>query len=166
MGITLDPAIFREYDIRGEVDTQFGPDVVRLLGRALARYFQEAGEKHVLVARDNRLTGPPLRDALIEGLAAEGAQVTDLGVVITPAFYWARHQLGINAGVMLTASHNPPEYNGMKVALGPATIYGQEIQRLRDMAQSLADIAEPTIVRAVSTARVIDPYLHMLAEKI
>src|SRR5690606_39834595 len=98
-------------------------------------YFLDAGQKEVLVGRDNRLTGPALRDALIEGLAAEGCQVTDLGVVISPAFYWARLHLGIDAGVMLTASHNSPEFNGVKVSLVPATIYGDQIQEVRRRAE-------------------------------
>lgn len=164
--ISLDPSIFREYDIRGVVETQFGPDVVRLLGRALARHFQQAGERDVLVARDNRLTGPELRDALIEGLAAEGCQVTDLGILISPAFYWARLRLGIDAGVILTASHNPPEFNGMKIALGPSTIYGEEIQQVRRIAEELASTPTPPIVKAVKTASIGDEYVDMLAEKI
>lgn len=166
MAVTIDPTIFREYDIRGVVETQFGPDVVRTLGRALAQYFLDAGQKEVLVGRDNRLTGPALRDALIEGLAAEGCQVTDLGVVISPAFYWARLHLGIDAGVMLTASHNPPEFNGMKIALGPATIYGEQIQEVRRRAEALAGTPVPPIVRAVTTARIDEAYVAMLAEKI
>ncbi|MBE3576507.1 MAG: phosphomannomutase/phosphoglucomutase [Limnochordales bacterium] len=165
--------IFREYDLRGLTATQLTPEVMGLLGRVLARYFQQAGERRVLVGRDNRLSSDGLRDALVDNLLGSGMDVVDLGVVTTPLFYYARIDLGINAGVMITASHNPPQYNGLKVALGFATIYGEEIQRLRKQAEEL--LAEETArgcpLRAEQRGKldlvdVAPSYLKMLTEKI
>ncbi len=163
----LNPAIFREYDIRGLVDTDFTPEVVYLLGVAAGRYFRAAGETKVLIARDNRLSGPALRDALVSGLQAEDMQIVDIGVVITPAFYYAREYLKMNAGIMLTASHNPAEFNGMKVALGAGTIHGAEIKRLGQMAQVAAQdapVAAPAV--AVESVDIIPAYLQMQSDKI
>jgi phosphomannomutase/phosphoglucomutase len=165
----LNPSIFREYDIRGLVDTDFTPQVVYLLGVAAGRYFRAAGENHVLIARDNRLSGPTLRNALISGLQAEGMQITDIGVVITPAFYYAREHLKINAGIMLTASHNPAEFNGMKVALGAGTIHGAEIQRLGQIAQAAAVEApnmKPVVETEIRYEDIIPAYLQMQCDKI
>lgn len=165
--------IFREYDLRGLTDSQLTPEVMGLLGRVLARYYQQAGEWRVLVGRDNRLSSDRLRDALVENLLRNGMDVVDLGVVTTPLFYYARVHLGINAGVMITASHNPPQYNGLKVALGFATIYGQEIQRLRRQAEKL--LAEeqvrgrPTQAEQRGKLQFVEEgpsYLDMLTEKI
>jgi phosphomannomutase/phosphoglucomutase len=165
----LNPSIFREYDIRGLVDVDFTPEVVYLLGIAAGRYFHEAGETNVLIGRDNRLSGPALRDALVSGLQAESMHITDIGVVITPAFYFAREYLKINAGIMLTASHNPSEFNGMKVALGPSTIYGAEIQRLGQMTQQAAAEApsrKPIKEAEIRYENIIPAYLQMQCEKI
>ena len=131
----ISPHIFREYDIRGEVASEFTPEVVYCIAVAASRLFAAAGEERVLIGRDNRLHGTKLRHALVAGLHHGGMRVVDLGVLISPAFYWARHHLGVNPGIMLTASHNPAEFNGMKVALGPGTIYGAEIQRLYQLAK-------------------------------
>lgn len=165
--------IFREYDLRGLTASQLTPEVMGLLGRVLARYYQDAGEKRVLVGRDNRLSSPDLRDALVENLLANGMDVVDLGVVTTPLFYYARVHLGLNAGLMITASHNPPQYNGLKVALGFATIYGEEIQRLRALADRLlreehargkpATATKPGKLELVNEG---NSYINMLVEKI
>lgn len=169
----LNSTIFREYDIRGVVDTDFTPDVLRILGIAAARYFAAAGEKRVLVGRDNRLSGPALRDALVSGLMQGGMQIVDIGMVTTPAFYYARLHMNLNAGLMITASHNPAEFNGMKVALGPGTLYGAEIQKLGQIAATVAeDTAAIAAAQAIDpnagiqTANIIPAYVDMLCEKI
>ncbi|MGQ9779785.1 MAG: phosphomannomutase/phosphoglucomutase [Bacillota bacterium] len=157
--------VFREYDLRGlaaeELDDRFCYD----LGLTLAAYFQEHGLAQVLLGRDNRPSSPRIRDRITEGLTAGGCNVVDIGEVTTPLFYFARIHLGIDAGVMITASHNPPEYNGFKIARGPATIYGEEIQRLRRML--IEGAGKPAAVPGTVTNReVAEAYLEMLAEKI
>jgi len=127
----MNPIVFRAYDIRGKAEVDFPPEEVKLLGRALATYFKSRGEKDVIVARDNRKHSPLLRQSLIEGLIAGGCRVVDIGENPTPVFYFSHHYYGLTAGVMITASHNPPEDNGFKISSGGTTIHGEEIQKIR-----------------------------------
>jgi len=127
----MNPIVFRAYDIRGKAEVDFPPEEVKLLGRALATYFKSRGEKEVIVARDNRKHSPLLRQSLIEGLIAGGCRVVDIGENPTPVFYFSHHYYGLTAGVMITASHNPPEDNGFKISSGGTTIHGEEIQKIR-----------------------------------
>lgn len=128
---TLNPEIFREYDLRGLAETDLHPAAVLHFGERVGAYFLANGLEQVLVGRDNRLSSPAIRDSLVDGLLKSGVRLVDIGEVTTPLFYYARILYNIEAGVMITASHNPPQYNGFKVARGPATIYGEEIQQLR-----------------------------------
>jgi phosphomannomutase/phosphoglucomutase len=161
---TVPPQIFREYDIRGLVANEITPEVAGTIARAFAVYLHKRGEDGpVVVGRDNRLSSPALRDAAAGALVETGRHVFDLGVVITPVFYFARIYLGFDGGIMITASHNPPEYNGMKLATGPATLYGEEIQKVR----RLAGRGEPVAGKGqVSEADVLPAYRQMLREKI
>ena len=129
--ISVDPAIFRAYDIRGLVETALTPEVVYEIGRAIGSEAFERGQQTVAVARDGRLSGPELTDALIRGLVATGRDVKDLGMVPTPVLYFATHYLDTLSGVMVTGSHNPPGYNGLKVVLAGETLAGNAIQDLR-----------------------------------
>lgn len=134
----LAPDIFREYDVRGVVGRDLDAGGALLLGRAYARFLDEQGSPGpVVVGRDNRLSSAELSRAVQEGLMAGGRDVTDIGEVSTPLFYYARILYGIDGGVMVTASHNPPEFNGFKLAHGHATIYGDDIQRVRRLAEDL-----------------------------
>lgn len=127
--------IFREYDIRGITGTELTPDVARVVGRAFAALLQERGVKgSVAVGRDNRPSGDGLHDALIAGLIESGIAVVDIGVVPTPVAYWTQHNLDVVAGIQITGSHNPPEYNGFKLGIGKASIYGNDIQRVYQLA--------------------------------
>jgi len=127
--------IFREYDIRGITGTELTPDVARVIGRAFAALLQERGVNgSVAVGRDNRPSGDGLHDALIAGLIESGIAVVDIGVVPTPVAYWAQHNLDVVAGIQITGSHNPPEYNGFKLGIGKASIYGNDIQRIYQLA--------------------------------
>lgn len=171
MRVQVSPEIFREYDIRGIAEIDLTPETVALLGRVLADYFKQHGRTQVLVGRDNRLSGERIRNNLVSGLLAEGMEVVDIGVVTSPIFYYARILYGIDAAVMITASHNPGEYNGFKVGLGPATIYGEQIKELGRM----MEIASPVSCELFSTEEVerrveqrnpVPAYLDMLAEKI
>lgn len=154
MPLSVPSNIFREYDIRGLVENELTPAVMEILGRAAARHFRSAGQERVVIGRDNRLSSDSLRDALVRGLLAEGMRVVDLGVVTTPLFYFARVHYGLDAGLMITASHNPPTYNGLKVALGYATLYGEQIQELGRLAREVAAEDPPLGVARSEQGRV------------
>jgi len=126
----LKPTIFREYDIRGIADADLLDDGIELLGQGIGTYLQRRAGRKVHVGRDTRLSSPRLSSAIIKGLLETGCEVTDLGVVPTPVLYYSAHKLGPDGAVMITGSHNPPEYNGFKVVCGAGTIHGDEIQRV------------------------------------
>ncbi|MBM3315874.1 phosphomannomutase, partial [candidate division WOR-3 bacterium] len=128
---TMNPLVFREYDIRGLADTELTDEEVFRLGQAYGTYARWHGKRSCVVGRDVRLSGPRIQQALTDGIVSTGLDVTDLGVVPTPVFYFSFFHLGAEAGVMVTASHNPPEFNGFKVGLDKTTIHGEEIQNLR-----------------------------------
>ncbi len=138
----LPAEIFRAYDIRGIVGSTLTPPVVRAIGHALGALAQEtggtsdAGSAAIAVGRDGRLSGPELSAALAEGIAASGANVFDVGMVPTPVTYFAAHHLGCGNAVMLTGSHNPPDYNGIKMVIAGNTLSGDAIQDLRKRAES------------------------------
>jgi len=130
----VNPQIFREYDIRGIADRDLTDEVVRAVGRAFGQRMREQGKTRVAVGRDVRLSSPRIRSALVEGLRDQGAHVVDVGMVPTPALYFAVLHLKADAGVMVTGSHNPIEYNGLKLSDGVNSLHGAEIQELRDRA--------------------------------
>jgi phosphomannomutase / phosphoglucomutase len=123
--------IFREYDIRGLVDQDLTEEAVRLVGRALGTEVREKGGRRVVVGRDCRTSGPRFAKAMFAGLNESGVDVVDLGVVPTPLTYFAAATLPVDGLVMITGSHNPPEYNGLKVGVGKTTLHGDGIQALR-----------------------------------
>ncbi len=129
----MNPRIFREYDIRGVVDQDLTDDVVGLLGRSFATYISNKGKSRVVVGRDGRLSSPRLREALVKGMVSGGLDVVDIGVCPTPVFYFSLFHLEREGGVMITGSHNPPEFNGFKVFMGKETLYGKQIQDLREL---------------------------------
>ncbi len=127
----MNKEIFREYDIRGNVEKDLTVDVVRNIGRAFATYIMDSGKKIVSIARDCRLSSEHYRDLLVEAMVESGLDVTDLGLVPTPLFYFSLFNLDVEGGIMITGSHNPPEMNGFKVAVGKWTIFGSQIQDIR-----------------------------------
>jgi phosphomannomutase / phosphoglucomutase len=127
----VDESIFRAYDIRGVVGSTLNEAVANLLGRALGSQVLEQGMTEMIVARDGRLSGPSLVKALIDGLRSTGCNVIDLGAVPTPVLYFATYQLNTGCGVMVTGSHNPPDYNGFKMMIGGVTLAEQAIKALR-----------------------------------
>jgi phosphomannomutase/phosphoglucomutase len=127
----MNKEIFREYDIRGDVEKDLTDDVVKNIGRAFAAYMAERGKRAASIARDCRLSSEHYRDLLVEAMVEGGLDVTDLGLVPTPLFYYALFNLDVEGGIMITGSHNPPEMNGFKVAFGKWTIFGEEIQNIR-----------------------------------
>ena len=132
----LKPEIFRQYDIRGIVDEDLTPDSVEILGKAIGTYFRRHDRRHVAVGMDCRLSSPVFADALSKGLLSTGCDVTDLGTIPTPLLYFAIFYKKIDAGVMITGSHNPPEYNGFKMMSGEETLYGPDIQDIYRIVES------------------------------
>jgi len=128
----LKPTIFREYDIRGVADSELLSPDVEQLGLGLGTYMlRHSGGRKINVGRDCRLSSTRLRDALVKGLLASGCDVTDIGTVPTPVLYFSAQHLNANGGIMITGSHNPPEYNGFKSVCGTGTIHGEAIQEVR-----------------------------------
>ena len=126
----VDRSIFRAYDIRGVVGKTLTKGVARLIGRAIGSEARSRELKEIVVARDGRLSGPELLGALIDGLRSTGCDVIDIGAAPTPVLYFATYQLNAGSGVMLTGSHNPPDYNGFKIVLGGETLSEDAIQNL------------------------------------
>jgi len=164
--------IFREYDIRGLADSELTDEFCQILGRAYAKYLADFGVTKCLIGRDNRLSSDRIYLGLAKGLLAGGLELVDLGVCLSPMLYFARIHLGIDGGVMITASHNAPQYNGFKLAHGEGTIYGEEIQKLKEMMKELAENeALPKIQSlpdnlAIQKEDIREDYLDMLIEKI
>jgi phosphomannomutase/phosphoglucomutase len=130
------PAIFREYDIRGIADVDYDADFARLLGRAYATYVADKNVKRVSVGRDARLTSDKYADALKDGLRAGGLDVVDLGMTPTPLVYYSLFHLDVDGGIQVTGSHNPSDHNGFKLCVGRVSIYGDAIQDLRRIIES------------------------------
>src|SRR5512137_479022 len=129
--MTLPPEIFKAYDIRGVVGRTLTPAIVRAVGQALGSLALERGRDTFVVGRDGRLSGPDLAAAVADGIRAAGANVIDVGMVATPMTYFAAHHLGTQTSVMVTGSHNPPDYNGLKMVVAGDTLSGADIQALR-----------------------------------
>lgn len=128
--VAVDRSIFRAYDIRGVLGKTLSVGVARQIGRAIGSEAQHRGLKEIAVGRDGRLSGPDLAAALIEGLRSAGCDVIDIGAAPTPVLYFATFHLNIGSGVMVTGSHNPPDYNGFKIVLGGETLAEDAIQDL------------------------------------
>ncbi|MFZ0244549.1 phosphomannomutase/phosphoglucomutase [Candidatus Binatus sp.] len=129
----MNSQVFREYDIRGIVANDFDDDFVVDLGRGYATLLHRAGKKTITLGRDCRLSSDRLRDRLVEGLLSGCINVVDVGVVPTPLLYFSVLSWKMDGGAMITGSHNAAEYNGFKLGVGSTTIYGAEIQRLREV---------------------------------
>lgn len=128
--------IFKAYDIRGIVDTELTPDVVENIGRVLGTLTLNAKAKGLVVGYDGRLSSPSLAKKLISGILAVGCDVYEVGEVTTPMVYFANYELGTLSGVMITGSHNPPEYNGLKMVIGGETLFGEKIQQIHTLLEN------------------------------
>lgn len=159
----MNPQIFREYDIRGIADRDLTDEVVRAVGRAFAQKMGERGKRRIVVGRDVRLSSPRIRAALVEGLRDQGASVVDVGQVPTPALYFAVLHLKADAGVMVTGSHNPIEYNGLKLSEGTSSLHGPEIKELAARAEGLGALASRGTLEEVP---IDEPYLADLVSRI
>jgi phosphomannomutase/phosphoglucomutase len=129
--IFLPPEIFKAYDIRGIVGKTLTPDIVEAIGHAIGSEAGARGQHTIAIGRDGRLSGPELIAALARGIQKSGIDVIDVGCVPTPMVYFAAYQLDTHCAVMLTGSHNPPDYNGLKMVLAGETLSGEAIQGLR-----------------------------------
>ena len=136
MAAPVAPEIFKAYDIRGIVDRTLTEEAAESIGRGLATMGKAKGVKTFVVGRDGRLSGPRLAAALARGLNAGGMDVIDVGVVATPMVYFATFEYGTGSGVMVTGSHNPPEYNGLKMVVAGDTLAAEAIQDLRRLVES------------------------------
>ena len=160
--------IFKAYDIRGIVDKTLTAAGVEIIGHAIGSEALARGLTTIAIGRDGRLSGPALSSALASGLQKSGVQVVDVGMVATPMLYFAAHQLAQSSGVMVTGSHNPPDYNGLKMVLGGDTLSGEAIVGLRTRIEknhlnhgagsySTADIAEEYLTRIVGDIKLSRP---------
>jgi phosphomannomutase/phosphoglucomutase len=132
----MNKSILREYDIRGVVGEDITEEVALELGKSYGTYMVRRGSKTVTVGRDGRLSSESFQAALIEGIVSTGIDVIDIGLCPSPVLYFSLFNLGVEGGVIVTASHNPPEFNGFKVCAGKSTIFGDEIQELGRIADS------------------------------
>src|ERR671925_1680464 len=159
----MNPQIFREYDIRGVVGHDFDVADVERIGLAFGTYVRQRGGKRLAVGRDHRLSSESFRTALTKGLQATGCDVVDIGLVPTPLLYFSIFHLNTDGGCMITASHNPAEYNGIKLCFGRGALYGEEIQQIRQLAEQGA-FAEGTSQRTEAEVRA--SYLAYIADRI
>lgn len=134
--MNLNKDIFRQYDIRGIVGKDLTPETVELLGKGIGTYFRQKGRREVSLGRDGRLSSPQFAKSFTTGLKSTGCNVTDLGTIPTPLLYFSIYFKNYEAGVMITGSHNPPEYNGFKMMLGEDTLFGDDIQDIFSLIHS------------------------------
>ncbi|WP_300669401.1 phosphomannomutase/phosphoglucomutase [Desulfoluna sp.] len=159
----MNPTIFREYDIRGVAGVDFTEEDACLIGKAVGTYLKGKGKSHIAVGKDCRITSDLYAEHLIAGLLSTGCDVTELGDCATPLLYFSIQHLSLGGGVMVTASHNPPEYNGFKLCCGSDSIHGQGILALRDLIDS-GDFAQGQGRRTATD--ILTPYLAYLRENI
>jgi phosphomannomutase/phosphoglucomutase len=160
----MNPQIFREYDIRGLVDRDLTMEVVEKLGRGLGTLVKRQGGRSVVVGRDCRESSTGFREAICRGVTSTSLNVMDIGIVSTPLSYFAANTLPVDGLVMITGSHNPPEYNGFKVGVGKTTMHGAEIQQLRQLIEK-GDFEQGTSGR-VREFDIVTPYTHFIRQTI
>ena len=126
----INPEIFREYDIRGIVNKDLTPNIVEVLGKAIGTFFRQHQKSETALGRDCRLSSPAFAEAITKGLLSTGCRVVDLGVIPTPLLYFSIYYKKMESGIMITGSHNPPDYNGFKMMVGEETLYGETIREI------------------------------------
>jgi phosphomannomutase/phosphoglucomutase len=161
--VKLPAEIFRTYDIRGVVGSTLTPDIVHQIGRALGSLGRERNAPTFAVCRDGRLSGPELAGALMDGILSAGANAIDVGMAPTPIAYFAAYHLNCGSCVAVSGSHNPPEYNGLKMVVAGSTLYGDEIQELRARIER-GDLKSGKGTR--SEANVLDAYVERIASDV
>ncbi len=164
MSVKLKPEIFRQYDIRGIVDKDLTPGSVEILGKAIGTYFRQHSRKQVALGRDCRLSSPEFSEVLSKGFMSTGCTVVDLGIIPTPLLYFTIYYKKMEAGAMITGSHNPPEYNGFKMMLGEDTLYGPAIQDILKIIQNEEFIEEDAGVK--ESYNIVPEYENYIVENI
>ena len=163
----IDPNIFREYDIRGIVGRHLTDETVAVLGRAIGTFFNQNGAKRIAIGYDARDSSPRYCELLAAGLNESGCDAVLIGMVPTPVLYHTVYTKDVDGGVMITGSHNPPDHNGFKICLGKATLFGSQIQEIKE-------IALKTEIRAVATVpfgmreslNVLDDYIADIVARV
>ncbi len=162
---SVDPDIFRAYDIRGVVGTTLSVDVAERIGQAIGSVMQEQGLDDIVVGRDGRLSGPELTAGLIEGLRKSGRNVIDIGLAATPVAYFAAYHLRAGSCVAVTGSHNPPEYNGFKIVIGGTTLSGMAITDLHERISS-GQLHEAAVPGGLQQRDVATDYIQRIADDV
>ncbi|HQO83978.1 MAG TPA: phosphomannomutase/phosphoglucomutase [Synergistales bacterium] len=157
--------IFREYDIRGNADEELTSETVRAIGLAYGTFLSREGVRKITVGGDVRLSTDRIKGDIIEGVTGAGVDVVDIGMVTSPLLYWSLYHLDLDGAVMITGSHNPKEFNGLKLAFGKTTLYGDQIQEIRRMIEA-DDFEVAPEKGSVTTMDLSDDYLKMLGSKI
>ena len=159
----INPEIFREYDIRGVVGEDLDTEVFQTIGKAYGAYMKEKGAITVSVGRDCRVSSPELAEAMVRGINSTGINVLYIGMVSTPMLYFSLYNLDVQGGVMITASHNPGEYNGIKLSDGKESLFGKEIKKIGQIAEGGEF---PTGNGTSAQADVRDSYINYLLNNI
>ena len=163
--MNLPSHIFREYDIRGNADEELTSETIRAIGLAYGTFLLREGVRKITVGGDIRLSTERIREDVIEGVTSAGIDVVDIGMVTSPLLYWSLFRLDLEGAVMITGSHNPKEFNGLKLAFGKTTLYGDQIQKIRRMIES-DDLVVAPRKGSVATMDISEEYLAMLVSKI
>ncbi len=159
----LPKEIFKAYDIRGIVGKTLTPEIVEAIGHAIGSEAMARKQVAIVIGYDGRLSGPSLAAALARGIQKAGINVIDLGMVATPMTYFGAYQLNTNSAVMVTGSHNPPDYNGLKMVLGGETLAGETIQKLRERLES-SDLAHGA--GTYSQHDIADEYINRIVDDV
>lgn len=159
-------SIFREYDIRGKIDSEFVIEQTYDLTRAIITYFLQKNPavKTVVVGRDGRISSPAIQEQMIQALTHHGINVIDIGICPSPVLYFALHKLPVQAGLMITASHNPKEYNGIKICLGHEAVWGKEIGAIKKIYQTKQFLPLSSLVGTVTEHALIPEYINWMVE--
>ncbi|HRS82306.1 MAG TPA: phosphomannomutase, partial [Smithellaceae bacterium] len=155
----MNPNVFREYDVRGTVDKDLNEVFIVNLGRAIGTYALQHNVRTMTVGRDCRLSSDDYRRFLIAGLNAAGVNTVDIGLCATPMLYFSIRHLGVGGGVMITGSHNPPEFNGFKICIGYDSIHGDQIQELRRIMESGSYLSGKGSARTKDITNVYQNYI-------
>ncbi len=161
---TINPNIFREYDIRGVVEQDLPTDVVVQLGKGIGTYLKRQGASKFTIGRDGRLTSERIANDLKEGLRSTGLEITDVGMCPTAVLYFSVPHLLVDGGIMITGSHNPPEFNGIKMALGKTAVFGPQIQQIRRFIEE--EDLERHPAPDAKTYKILDPYVEYLSQNL
>ena len=159
----LNPEIFRQYDIRGVAGKDMTEEDVKVLGQGIGTYLSRQGNTYIAVGRDCRQTADRYSEQLIAGLTQTGCRVVDIGMCPTPVAYFAIRHLKTQGCVMVTASHNPPEYNGFKICSGTDSVYGEQIQKIREMIDN-EDFVQGS--GNVDSYEILPPYIEYILDNI